>query len=190
MYPKILLPIFLLTPIFTLAQVKDSTEFAGQKNPWIQILDLNYDNVETIETAVSERLSEGTTSKLFVFAKNNEVRYFNIFTPDKNSNRSRSIKEKKMNSNTEKYYLHLLKEVRQNNFFDLVSDSLNITNDGQRIVKIKSGKTFRLRYIGYDYYKDYNTYAPERYIQNRIPGWQQRQKMLNLIASFNKEVSW
>lgn len=178
-----------IIPYFSIAQTKDSTEFAGQKNPWIDILDLEYDNVETIETVTSDYWVEGNESKLYVYTKDDGIRYFRIFTPKKGTKGKRIIKEKRINRKQEDYYVDLLKKVRANNFTNIDKSKLNLTKkpNGQFIV-IKDGTSFRFRYIGYDYYKDFYTYAPQRYIDNRFPGWLERVKLLNLIIDFNKMV--
>lgn len=163
----------------------DSTQYAGQKNPWIAILNLDEKNVETIETAISEEIIEGTNSKLFVFTPDGRVRYFRMYTPDKTSNRKRRVKEKNLSRKDQDRFIKLLKDMRADNFMNVRANQLNITSDNGRYVKVASARTYRFRYIGYDYYKDFSTYAPRRYIQSRIPGWQERQKMIRLFSLFN-----
>ena len=170
-----------------MAQREDSTKFAGQKNPWIQILNLDYDNVETVETVTSDYWVEGNESKLFMYTKNDGVRYFQIFTPKKGTKGKRVIKEKRLNRKQQEYYIELLRKVRANNFTNINKAGLNITKrrNGQ-FLKVGKGTSFRLRYIGYDYFKDFYTYAPQQYVDQKYPGWMERVKLLSLIIDFNK----
>jgi hypothetical protein len=177
----------ILIPSLVFSQREDSTKYAGQKNPWISILQLDYDNIETVETVTSDYWVKGNESKLYVYTKDEGVRYFQIFTPKKGKGGKRVIKEKRLNKKQQRYYVDLLRKVRKNNFTNINKSQLNITQrKNGEFLKIESGTSFRFRYIGYDYYKDFYTYAPQKYVDNRYPGWMERVKLLSLIIDFNK----
>ncbi len=179
--------LIVLIPSFAFANAGDSTQFAGQKNPWISILNLEYDNVETVECVTSDYWVKGNESKLYVYTKTGEVRYFMIFTPPKEEKGKRVIKEKRLKKKQQDYYKDLLKKLRANNFTNIKKSRLNIKQRANgEFLKISNGTSFRFRYIGYDYYKDFYSYAPQKYVDNRYPGWQERVKLLNLIIDFNK----
>ena len=170
------------------AQIEDSTKYAGEQNPWISILDLEYDKIETVETVISDYWVEGHESKLFIFTQDDGVRYFKIFTPKKGSKGKRVIKEKYLSDKKQDYYTNLLIKLRNNNWTNIDKSKLNLTTKKDGALKVENGPTYRLRYIGHDYYKDFATYAPAKYIDNRFDGWMERVKLLNLVIDFNKMV--
>jgi len=178
---------FCLVSFHLSAQVEDSTKFAGEKNPWISILDLDYDNVETVEAVTSNYHVEGNESKLYVYTKEDGVRYFMVYTAPKDKGSKRTIKERRLNKKQQRYYVDLLRTMRANNFTNIDKSKLNITKKPNgEFLKVEGGTSFRFRYIGYDYYKDFYSYAPEKFIASRYPGWEERVKLLNLIIDFNK----
>jgi len=183
---KVVIFLFLLGTCSNIyAAQPDSTQYAGQKNPWLEILDLEYDNAETIETATTNYLVTGTESRLYIFAPDGTVRYFTFYIAN-GEQKKRKIKEEQLSQKQQEQIKQLLRRCRETNFSHINPKLLNITVKDNVDLIVSRGETFRFRYIGLDYYKDFATYAPLRYIERKFPGWQDRAAMLNLIIDFTQ----
>ena len=168
--------------------LKDSTEL---QNNYIELLKLKDKNSLIINLSIYKNKTQNS-SLFLVFSNNGKVLRYDVFYP-KNQNDKIIIEKRKTKKEDYKRLWSLLNESSLKKRFEIDTTKLNITeyeNDEGKTKIIYNGNIGGLEYqielIQNHRIRIFKTYEPVWFIKLKVPGYEERQKFLELWNDYTK----
>lgn len=149
------------------------------------------DEKDIIINTKLERGWGGSETEIIVYRKNGTVNrykdYDQIFADGKRKEEYKRISETEL-----KNYWDFLNDCIKNKRFEIKAGLLNITkkpiekgSGSSEFIQVEDGTEYSIEIIQGKEFITYTSYAPETYIQNKYPGYEERQKLLDLISEIH-----
>ena len=161
------------------------------ENNNIDLLKLKDRNSLIVEFGYSTYSTNGQNLEFIVYQNDGKVKRFVVNQPNTTEKKTK-IKRKKIKKKEYKYYWGFLNSCVKENKFKIEKSKLNITEKKG----IENGKatvenmyiSHRVKYHFWIYqgknYIAYGSTSPKVYIENKFPGYKERQKLVDLINGF------
>ena len=174
---------------FKIPEIKFQNKSETQ-NVYIDFLNLSDENSLIVKASYASYWYNGTISNFIVYQNDGTILKFNVFYPYE-KNKQISIRRKAIKKRHLKYYWQFLFECVQRNEFQIDKSKLNITSKpvGNGMVEESHvndavDETFEIAQK--TEYSAFSSYAAEIYIEKKFPGFEERQKLVDLMRKFEK----
>ncbi len=174
----------------TIPQFNWMGEMNGE-NLYTKLFKLKDHNSFIVKISYASFWIKDRTAEFIVYQNNGKVKRFSVLYP-RGHNAKPIVNRKKIKKKDYAYYWKYLEECSLNNAFDIDASLLNLKfkkeeKEGATITTvIKDGTTYHLQFVQGVNYSNYRSYEPEIYIKKRSSGWEERQKLVDLITGFEK----
>lgn len=168
----------------------DFTTETENINPYIELLNIKDEQALIIKIGNSDYRSDGLQNNFLVFQNDGKIVFYECFFPYEND--KERIKKRQIPKSKRKLYWDFLTDCVDNNRFSFVNHKLNITErynqDGTVSIIYNShgGVDYYIEIAQGNKYSAYSSYSPESYIQSKFPGWEEREKFVDLIKDIYK----
>ena len=137
------------------------------------------------------KIEHSDHAKFIVFLNNGKIRQFEVITS--NGIGKKKIRQNRVKSKHYKFYWEFLYNSLNNDRFIIQKEELNkndksIGNRQALTLEVSDGTNYSLELTQDKKFLAYSTYEPEAYIKNKVNGFQERQKLMNLISDINKLI--
>jgi hypothetical protein len=167
-------------------QGNDQTE-----NSFIELLKLKDKNSLIVKIGYSSYWSKGQNSEFIVYQNDGKVKRFVVYQPSSPELKAK-IKRKRIKKKEYQYYWNHLNNCIEENKYKIEKSKLNITEkkgeeEGTVITKmISDGADYSFWICQGKNYIAYGSYEPKSFIEDKFPGWKERQKLVDLMSGFEK----
>ena len=193
---KILVYILILIPILGFSQnwTIPTIDWQGEtetKNTYVDLLKLKDQNSLIIRIAYSSYRTKGQNSEFIVYQNDGKVLRFNVFQPNSTELKTK-IKRKRISKKEYEQYWNHLNDIVQGNKYLIDKSKLNITEkkgeeEGTMItMSVSDGANYSFSMCQGKNYLAYGSYSPITFIESEFPGWQERQKLVDLMNGFEE----
>tara|TARA_R110001606_G_scaffold156824_1_gene299700 strand:- start:455 stop:1075 length:621 start_codon:yes stop_codon:yes gene_type:complete len=199
---KIIVYLLILIPLISFSQNWQIPEIDWEgktetENNYVDLLKLKDRNSLIIKIGYSSFWTKGTNSEFIVFKNNGKVKKFVVYQPNSIENKTK-IKRKRIKKKDYKYYWECLNNCVQENKFQINKSKLNITEKERKTIEngieivtvernsINDGTNYHFQICQGKNYKAYGSYAPTIYIENKYPGYEEREKLIDLMNKFEE----
>ncbi len=153
------------------------------------LLGINDPNCLIMSIGYSGYWQNGTISKFVVFQNDGKILKYDIYFKnglDKPIVKKRSLIKKKY-----KFYWEFLSNHFTKGSFKIDNSKLNIEvkpEEENRVstLVISDGTLYNFNIYQNVNYISYSSYSPESYIERKFPGYEERQKLVNLVTEFEE----
>lgn len=161
------------------------------ENVYIDLLKLKDRNSLIVKVGYSSYWSKGINSEFIVYQNDGKVKRYIVYQPNSTDLKTK-IKRKRIRKSEYSYYWDFLNECVKNDKLEIDKSQLNINQKegkekGTVIVKsISDGADYHFQITQGKNYIAYGSYEPKSFIEDKFPGWKERQKLVELMNGFEK----
>ena len=191
---KVLVHLLILIPLISFSQnwKIPKIDWEGEiENKYVELLKLTDSNSLIVKIGTSSYWSKGLSSDFIVYQNDGTVKRFVVFQPYSNESKT-EIKHKRIAKKDYPYYWNHLNSCIEKKTYKIDKSKLNITEkEGEKKGTVESmiisdGVNYHFWICQGKNYIAYGSYAPITYIKNKYPGYEERQKLVDLIDGFQK----
>jgi len=193
---KILLLTIILISFIGFSQNEEipKIDWQGQtatENSYVELLNLKDRSSLIVKIGYSSYWTKGQNSEFIVYQNDGKVERFVVYQPNSTELKTK-IKRKRIKKKDYQYYWNHLNNIIQENNYIIDKSKLNINEkkgeeEGTIVTKIISdGADYSFWICQGRNYIAYGSYSPKSFIEDRWPGWKERQKLVNLMNGFEK----
>ena len=170
--------------IFPKIDFKSTSE---KPNSYVELLNLEDKNSLILKTSYSSYWYGDTFFYFLVFQSNGKVSKYEYKL---SVNKKIKIVKKKISKKNYKFYWDFLNNCLNENLFDIDYTQLNIvhkpkTGNLVETMTVSDGLQQSFEISKLNEYSAFTTYAADSYIEKKYPGYEERQKLVNLMAKFS-----
>lgn len=167
-------------------------EKSENQNPYIKLLKLKDENSLILKIGFQSYWYGGIHSNLIVFQNDGKVLRYDVFFPN-DSLKKVKVKKKKISKTKIQFYWNLINEIIEENKLNIDKDQLNIervkTDEGILKLSTRSdsvNESFEITQKNEFTY--FSSYDPHYQIEQKNPGYEERQKLVDLIAEIQNLI--
>jgi hypothetical protein len=193
---KVIVYLLILVPLISLSQNWQIPEIDWEgktetENNYVDLLKLKDRNSLIVKIGYSSYWSKGQNSEFIVYQNDGKVKRFVVYLPSYSEKKTK-IKRKRIKKKEYQYYWNHLNNCIAENKYKIDKSKLNITEkkgeqEGTVITKVISdGADYSFWICQGKNYIAYGSYQPESFIEDKFPGWKERQKLVDLMNGFEQ----
>ncbi len=115
------------------------------------------------------------------------IRYYQIRSPKDSENYR--VKKIKLNKAKQSEIIEYIMFLTQSGSIDLNPDRLNIRRkpideETSKYISVYDGVTYNLSFIQNKGFSKFYSYSPDTYIREKFPGYEERQKLVDIVRTF------
>lgn len=144
-----------------------------------------------VKIGYSSYWTKGQNSEFIVYQNDGKVLRFLVYQPNSPELKTK-IKRKRIKKKRYKYYWAYLQACIRTHKINIDTSKLNITSrkgkeEGtQESMHVSDGANYFLQICQGKNYITYQSYSPESYIRAKYPGYEERQKLVDLMNGFEE----
>ena len=193
---KIIVYLLILVPLASFSQTWQIPEVDWEgktetENNYVDLLKLKDRNSLIVKIGYSSYWTKGQNSEFIVYQNDGKVKRFVVYQPNSAGLKTKISRKRIKKKEHQYYWNHLKKIIKENNYL-IDKSRLNIQEkkgekEGTVITQIISdGADYSFWICQGNNYIAYGSYEPEIFIENKYPGWEERQKLVDLMTGFEK----
>tara|TARA_R100000935_G_C2762834_1_gene134352 strand:+ start:46 stop:648 length:603 start_codon:yes stop_codon:yes gene_type:complete len=161
------------------------------ENVYIDLLNLKDGNSLIVKVGYSSYWSKGINSEFIVYQNDGKVKRYIVYQPNSTDLKTK-IKRKRIKKTEYKFYWNHLLDIANNKMFQIDKSKLNIITKpaeekGMVIsMSISDGTNYHFQITQGKNYIAYASYEPKSFIEDEFTGWEERQKLVDLMNGFEK----
>ena len=164
-------------------------ESKSETPDFTNLLGLNDPNCLIMSIGFSGYWQNGTISKHVVLQNDGKILKYNVYF--KNGLEKPIVKKRNLNKNKYKFYWEFLSNHFTKGSFKIDNSKLNIEEKPEEenrvsTLVISDGTEYNFKIYQNVNYISYSSYSPEAFIERKFPGYEERQKLVNLVAEFEE----
>lgn len=189
-YILLLIPIISFSQNWTIPKIDWQGETETENN-YVDLLKLKDRNSLIIKISYSSYWTKGQNSEFIVYQNDGKVLKFIVYQPNSIELKTK-IKRKRIKKKEYEYYWSHLYKIIQENKYIIDKSKLNIVEKkgeekGTVVRKVVSdGSNYSFWICQEKNYIAYGSYSPKSFIEDKFPGWNERQKLVDLMNGFEK----
>ena len=157
------------------------------ENVYIDLLKLKDRNSLIVKVGYSSYWSKGINLEFIVYQNDGKVKRYIVYQPN-STNLKTKIKHKRIKKAEYKYYWNYLNDCVIKNKLKIDKSKLNITQKEEKgtvvVMSISDGANYHFQITQGKNYIAYSSYEPKSFIEDKFPGWEERQKLVDLMNGF------
>ncbi|TNJ40880.1 hypothetical protein KFZ70_15025 [Tamlana fucoidanivorans] len=191
---KVIVYLLILVPLNSFSQNWQIPEIKWEEkteteNNYVDLLKIKDRNSLIVKIGYSSYWIKGQNSEFIVYQNDGKVKRFVVYQPNSAELKTK-IKRKGIKKKDYQYYWNHLNKIIQENDYIIDKSKLNIDEkkgeeEGTVVTKIISdGVDYSFWICQGKNYIAYGSYSPKSFIEDKFPGWEERQKLVDLINGF------
>ncbi|MFD0798228.1 hypothetical protein ACFQZJ_12220 [Maribacter chungangensis] len=159
------------------------------ENQYVELLNLKDKNSLIVRVAYSGYWNKGLSGQYIIYQNDGKIKRYKVFQPS-DSDLKTKVKRKRVRKKDFQNYWNYLKNCISEKKFQINKTQLNIDakpgkEKGTRLVKsISDGTTYHFSVYQGKNYIAYASFEPKSFIEDEYPGFEERQKLVDLMAGF------
>lgn len=172
---------------FTLPEVKFHKDTL---NSYARLLNLKDSHALILKVGYTNYWYGGTSSDFVVYNNDGTIEKYKTFLSFKAEN---TVKKIKVPKRKYVYYKQFITECVTDNLFDIDTTKLNIQtvtdeNGITQSMTVHDATNISFELIKDNQYSKFESYAPELYIESKAIGYEEREKLVNLVNKFEAVI--
>lgn len=159
------------------------------ENQYVELLNLKDRNSLIVRVAYSSYWNKGLSGPYIIYQNDGKIKRYNVFQPTDSDLKTKIKRKRVRKKDFEKYWDYLNNCISEKKF-QINKSQLNVNakpgkEEGTSLVKsISDGATYHFSIYQGKNYIAYASYEPKSFIEDEYPGFEERQKLVDLMAGF------